>query len=119
MIDLNPFTGIAALINGLIESRKINQWIRLLLSCSASGFVTFFFTFGSAGLAHLGAGMRPSLAAIYAFFESCVATSAIVFYVWRRSPLTKDMPISAPGGVNEAEQKMLEKVIVTYKAPKD
>lgn len=119
MIDLNPFAGIASLINGLIESRKINQWIRLILSCAASAFVTFFFTFGSAGVAHLQSGMSPSLSAVYACFESSVAMAVIVFYVWRKSPLTKDIPISAPGDVNEAEQKMLEKVIVTYKAPKD
>jgi hypothetical protein len=117
MIDLNPFSGLATLINGLIETRKVNQWIRLLLSCGASGVVTWLFTFGSAGLAHLQAGARPSQSAICALFESCIATAAIIFFVWRRSPLTKNLPISAPAGVDVAERELLKKVIVTAKNP--
>jgi len=115
MLDLNPFTGLAALINGLIESRKMGQWARLMISMGVSGLVTFLFTLGTGGLAHMASGASPGMAFALAFFEASIASAAMIFFAWRRSPLTGKIPISAPAGLEAAERAMLEKVIVTVK----
>jgi len=115
MGSFNPFVGVAALINGLIDSHKMGQWARLIVSTGVSGLVTFLFALGSSGLAHMASGASPGVAFSLSFFEASIASAAMIFFAWRRSPLTRKIPISAPAGLEAAERAMLEKVVVTVK----
>jgi len=107
-------TAIAGIITGIIRTNKMDQWARLILSVLASGSVTFLTTMGAGGLAHLNAGLRPSLALAFAFFEACGTTAGIIWFKWLHDPLTKGMALSAPGSVLADQNKiLLEQSIVT------
>jgi hypothetical protein len=99
---------IAGIITGIIRTHKIDRWARLILSCSASAICTWWGTFGMAGLAHLASGQGFTVAAGYATFEASLSTAAIVWFVWRRSDLTKGMMIAAPAFVEQREREILE-----------
>lgn len=99
---------IAGIITGIIRTHKIDRWARLILSCSASAFCTFAGTLGTAGLAHLATGQAFAVAFGYAVFEASLSTAAIVWFVWRRSDLTKGMLLAAPAFVEQREREILE-----------
>lgn len=105
MIGESIITGV---INGFFTRHQIDKWARLILSCAATAFCTFFFTIGSAGLLHLSAGHGPGLSITYAVFEACITMAALVLFRWTHSSLTKNIPISVPGGLMTAENKILE-----------
>jgi hypothetical protein len=106
---------ISAVINGFFSRHQIERWCRLIMSCLTTGLCTFFSVFGSTGIAHLAAGMRPGLAFAYSTFEGSLAMAALVLFRWTQSPLTKKIPISVPGFLEAKKNEILEKEsIVTH-----
>jgi fucose 4-O-acetylase-like acetyltransferase len=106
---------ISGVINGFFTRHKIDKWARLILSCTSTALCTFFFTFGSAGITHLSLGHRPGLALTYATFEASISMSALVLYRWTQSDLTKGMPISVPGSLEQSKDKILQNdTVVTH-----
>ncbi len=106
-------TAIVGAINAIITQRKLDRWGRLILSCLASAFCSFFGAFGAAGIGHLTAGQPIALALAFAACEASIVMAAIVLFVWTHSPLTKGMPISVPASLEQAERKILEREGVT------
>jgi hypothetical protein len=98
---------IAGIITGIIRNHKLDQWGRLLIGAAASGICSFFGSLGTAGLAHLVAGQPPIVALAFAFFEACLASAAVVFWLWTRNPLSKHIPISVPTSVEIEANKIL------------
>lgn len=106
-------TALVGAISAFLTQRKIDRWARLILSCLISGACTLLGIFGSSGIAHLIAGQSIGLSLAFALCEACVATSGILYFTWRKSPLTKGMPISVPVIVEQAEREQLKQGIVT------
>lgn len=110
---------IATIVTNLIHAHKVDAWTRLLLSVTASALTTFVGVFGLTGIGLLAAGKPLSWSITYSVFQGSVAMAGVALFRWRSSPLTKDMPISVPGDVNQAADKILqEQNIVTYNADK-
>lgn len=115
----DPFTGIANLINGLIRTHRLTDWARLILSMCGTAFVTFFGTFSTIGLSTLAAGNPFSVAFAWALFSAAGSMAAVVFFQWTKSPLTKNIGISAPGSVVDAQNRILrDENIVTWEGKK-
>lgn len=112
-------TAIAGIITGLIRTHKIDQWAKLILSMGGTAFVTFFGTFSTVGLSTLAAGRGLPEAFGWALFTAAGSMAAITFFGWTRSPLTKGIPISAPGSVVETQNKILrDQNVVTWEGKK-
>ena len=101
-------TAVVGIVNAWLTSRKIDKWARLLLSCGASAFCTGGSIAGAGIIAHISAGQCPGIAITLGFAEGMIASAAIVFNIWRRSPLTKGMPITVPRSLEQAEQVILQ-----------
>jgi hypothetical protein len=99
---------LSGVINGFFQRHQIGKWARLILSCAGSAFCTQASLWGAGTLPHLASGQALLLALTFGFADLLIATSAVVWNVWRRSPLTKNIPIAAPRSVEQAEIKILK-----------
>ncbi len=93
-------------IVGRAEAKAIpdyDKWFRLVASISASSFISFFGIFAVAGGAALANHVPPLTAFVSAIFSGAGAMAISVLYLWRRSPLTRGIPIVIPGEVAKAE----------------
>lgn len=109
---------IGAVITGLIQTHKLDKWGRLLIGCALSGTLTFAFVWGSGALGHIASGTVWPLSLAMGFCEGLVASAAVVFFKFRRDPLTKGVSISVPAGVEAAEQEILRREGITTVNPK-
>lgn len=75
-------------IEKFIEFRKINEWVKLILSLTCSFWLSGTFTTGTAMIAH-----RSTPEAIG---EGLVMASVMATIIWRRSPLTKGLILALP-----------------------
>lgn len=91
----------------------LNRCAKVATTLSATAVATWFGTFGAAGLSHFQTGSSIPVSLFLALCESCLATSAVILFWWRRSPLTKDLSISVPSGVEAAQNEMLQKQGIT------
>ena len=104
---------LAQLVAGLYrehrESSQIlkqrDEWFRLSLSLFGTAFVTFFGMLGIVGGSTLAAGQPFAVAFFGGFFAACLAMAAAVLALWKRSALTRGIPILAPMKV---EKEVLE-----------
>lgn len=101
-------TAIAGAINAIITARRLDRWAKLLVSCTASGICTLCGVTGAGLIAHITAGNPPAVALILAFGEGLLGAAAVTFNLWRRSDLTKGVPLTIPRNVEEAEHSILE-----------
>ena len=109
MIDeISGAANIASVINTIIISRKLDKWARLLISCFMSGWCTFCAVMGSGIIAHVSASQPPTISMLLGFAEGLVASSAVIFNIWRRSELTKGIQLSVPRSVEAAETQILQ-----------
>ena len=96
------------LVGGYSVHKKLKQreaWFKTIASIVGTGFVSFWGTLGAVGETLLANDVEPVLALIGAFFAACLAMAAMVLYLWKRSPMTKEIPIVAPMRV---EKEVLE-----------
>lgn len=100
------FTAIASVINGYISTSKhIKQkeaWFRLGMSIFGTSFVSFSFTFGTVAGGALANDVPPLIALAMGVASGAAASAVYVAVLWKRSPLTKGIPIAYPGKVEEA-----------------
>lgn len=103
------FTFLAQTIAGLYQAkveadqtvRQREQWFKLSLSLAGTSFVTFWGTWGAAGMSLLASGQAPAAALIGGFFVAALATAAAVLALWKRSALTRGIAILASMRVEE------------------
>lgn len=105
---LNPFEAIGSFILGLIKAGKVQAWTRLFVSVFGTAFVSFFGVMG-ATIPCLYSQLGPAGSLTLGFAAGCLAMATSVLFLWRRSELTKKLPIVVPGGIEEALRKVLEK----------
>ena len=102
-------TGIAELIGQLYRAHResgkqmeiADQWFKLGMSVFGTAFVTFFGMLGIVGGSTLAAGQPFAIAFFAGFFAACATTAAAVLNLWKRSALTRGIPILAPMKVEE------------------
>ena len=87
------------------KHKQRKRWFQTILSIVGTAFVSFWGTLGTVGETLLANDVEPVLALITAFFVACLSMAAMVLYLWKRSPMTKEIPIAAPMAV---EEKVLE-----------
>ena len=102
-------TGLAELIVGLYRAHResgkqmevAEQWMKLGMSIFGTAFVSFFGVFGIVGGSMLASGQHFAVALTGGFFAAALATAAAVLALWKRSTLTRGIPILAPMKVEE------------------
>lgn len=103
------FGAISSVIVGWMQVNKASKlaedWFRQGMSLFGTALVAFLGIFGTAGVAALQSGLEPLPALAYALFAASGGTAAAILALWKRSSLTKGIPILAPMSV---EQKVLE-----------
>jgi len=119
---------VAAMIMANRVSKEIvehaDDWFKFSLSLTGTAFVTFLGVWGASGLALLGIQNAVPLSGLPAqagigippwpvavamcvialtggFLAGCLACAAAVLALWKRSPLTRGIPILAPMKVEE------------------
>ena len=102
---MNPFDGVARLILGIWSEGKLQGWIRLLASCSASAFIVFFGTFGLT--VRILASGPPVTALVMGLAAASLAMALAVLGLWIRSPLTKGLALVYPGKIEAARIQQL------------
>lgn len=116
----DPLTAGVQFALGLIKAHRTNEWLKLLISCHFSGFCTFFFVWGTGGIAHLRAGMPMPPALAFGFCEAMISMAAIVYFRFTRDPLAKGIKISVPGAARAKLDETLEKEnVVTAESGKE
>ena len=85
---MDPVTGIASLVVGLIRTHKLNEWARLCFAMAWSYATAFSFATGSALVAH-----QPAAVAIG---SGMVMGACAMCFLFARSPLTRNLMVSLP-----------------------
>jgi hypothetical protein len=85
-----------SLVESLIKAHRINEWTKLIFSFVFSYATTFSFVCGTA----LAAGKSCSVA----IGSGMVSGGVVVTYLFRRSPLTKELFVALPA--DEANKEM-------------
>lgn len=103
-----------ALVGARASSQVVKQadsWFRLTLGLSGTALVTFLGVFGGTGGAAFTAatekGLDPfacvALGVGAGLFTASAATAGAIYGIWRRSELTKGIPLFAPVKVAQDE----------------
>ena len=92
MLDINPFS----FIGDLYQTKKLEKWFKLLVSCLVAGFIGFWGTFGSVGAAILAANNSVPFALATAFFAACIVMSGSVLLTVKKSSVWKDSSVWVP-----------------------
>lgn len=98
---------LANLVTGLYAARAAHKvahkavemaddWFKLTLSLSGTAFITFTGTWGLAIISFYEAGVNIYTTLILGFASALIATSSITLFIWKRSSLTRGIPIAAP-----------------------
>jgi hypothetical protein len=85
---MDPIQGVAKLILGLWEGKKIQNWIVLLFELLFSGSIGFLLTCGSAFALH-----SPAIVGIG---RGMIVAAVLMLAVYNSNPLTKGMRIVVP-----------------------
>lgn len=101
------------LIDGMIvggyrvwkEHKQRKRWFQTVMSIVWTGIISFLGTFGSVGGGMLADGSDPILAAATGTFAGALSAAAMMTFLWKKSPMTKDIPLAVPMPV---EEKVLE-----------
>jgi len=72
-----------------------------------SGLVTLVGVCGAGIITHIETGSNPNIALVLGFAEGLLASAAVVFNLWRRSELTKSIPLTVPRAVEQEETEIL------------
>jgi len=107
------FGAIAQLVGSLYGAHRVSskvieqadEWFKLSLSLSGTAMVTFLGIFGTVGAATLASGQTVAVSVAVGLFAGSSATAAAVYGIWRRSSLTKGIPILAPMKVAQDEMQ--------------
>ena len=97
---------IAALLLGGYKIHKGHKqrkkWFQTVMSIVGTAFISFTGTWGAVGGEMLLVeGADPWVALAGGFFSGLLAMSAMVVVLWKRNPMTKDIPIAFPMRVSE------------------
>lgn len=107
-MELNPFTALSHFVLGWIKEGHVQAWIRLGVSLLGTGLVTFVGMFGITGLLTFkDFGAAGSF--MIALYTACIVTSTTLLFLWRRTKLTKGIPIAVPGEIEHALNEQLLK----------
>ena len=87
------------------KTKQRERWFRTIASIGGTAFVTFWGTWGFAIETLNAAGFDHWAALVLGFAKAVIAMAAMVLYLWKRNPLTREIPIAAPMKV---EEKVLE-----------
>ena len=105
-MEFNPFTAIGSFILGAIRNGQVQAWTRLIVAILGTSFVSFFGVFGlTVPLIYKDFGAAGSL--VIGLAAGCLAMATSVLFLWRKSKLTKGLPMVVPGNVEEALNKIL------------
>ena len=85
---MDPVTGVASLIVGLIRTHKLNEWARLCFAMGWSYTAAFSFATGSALVARQPTGVAIGSGMVMGACAMCV--------LFARSPLTRNLMVSVP-----------------------
>ena len=103
------FDAMAKVIVGWMQVNKASklaeEWFKQGMSLFGTAIIAFLGIFGATGLAATQSGHEPWIAFMYALFTASGGTAAAILALWKRSTLTKGIPILSPMSV---EQKVLE-----------
>ncbi len=103
------FNAIATVIVGWMSVNKgaklAEQWFKQGMSIFGTALVSFLGIFGAVGAGALQTGATPWVCLLTALFAASMATAAAVLALWKRSTLTRGIPILSP---MQVEQKVLE-----------
>ncbi len=89
-------------VHGIHKNVKLKwAWFRFGSSIAGTAFISFWGTWGVVGGGALASGAEPLLALISGFFAGALTMATAVLALWKRSPLTKGIPIMAPMKVEE------------------
>lgn len=103
------FGALANLAVGIFrEKKRFKQrweWFRLIASVAVTSYVAFWGTWGAVGGGLLAEGSDPLTALFAGFFAAALAMSAAVVALWKRSALTKDIPLVS---ILKVDEKVLE-----------
>jgi uncharacterized membrane protein YagU involved in acid resistance len=95
---MDPLSGAANLIVGLIRTHKLNEWAKLCFGMAFSYAAAFSFTTGSVLVARQ--------AALVAIGSGMVAGACAMLFLFVRSPLTKNIMVAVPRELTlEAEER--------------
>jgi len=115
---INPLNAIARIIVGVHSTKASiklkDAWFKFGMSIFGSAFVSFWGTMGATGGVMVASDYDPILALVTAFFAGSFSMAGTILALWKRSSLTKGIPIMAPSIV---EEKVLEESY-TYTEPK-
>lgn len=96
---MDPISGVAKLILGLWEGKKIQNWAVLIFELFLSGLLGFLLTCGSAFALH-----SPAIVGIG---RGMIVSAVLMLAVYNSNPLTKGMRIVVPK-LDEAEKAIAE-----------
>jgi hypothetical protein len=82
----------------------VDDWFRLIASVIITTFVTLLFTWGATAVA-LWKAVGIWVALGVGFATALVATAAVVYTLWTRSPLTKGIAIAVPSQLARAAEE--------------
>ena len=98
-------TALSTIIVGIFGVLKKTEqkwaWFRFGASLFGTAFISFWGTWGAVGGGALAAGAEPLLALISGFFVGALTMATAILALWKRSALTKGIPILAPMKVEE------------------
>jgi len=98
---LGPWNILGDLIVGLHRTKKLQEWGRLVASTGVTAFVAFWGAWGTAIPALHAQGQPPSACLVLGFGVACFVMAVMVAALWKRSPLTKGIPLVLPTRVAE------------------
>ncbi len=80
----------------LINAADLRKWIRFVLSCGITAFVTFWGSYAAAGWECLRAGLTPEVAKTWALFSGAGAMAAATLASARANELWKELTVILP-----------------------
>jgi len=89
---------------------ELDKWFNFGMSLYGTQFTTFVGTWGGGIWTHHASGMGIWESLVMGFADALIATAAITYLLWKRSPLTKGMPLMIPSAI----ATKAEKVDTTY-----
>ena len=106
---LNPFGALSAFLVGAkavnLAREELDKWFNFSMSLYGSQFVTFLGTWG-ASIWALYPKFGTWAALILAFANALMATAGITYLLWKRSPLTKGIPLMIPSALAEKAEEV-------------
>jgi len=77
----------------MIDETDLRKWVRFILSCSLTAFVSFWGTYAGTGWEMLREGFTPELAKAWAIFSGAGAMAAATLATARANELWKELTV--------------------------